>query len=155
MRETSAATGMPALPLGVILALCAAAVASGCDVRSALVATARAIGGQEGDVLVAVVAGLDQGLSWEQAWFPAGRLAPLGRALHGPWHRGASPQATLDAARLAANRRTQVTAERAAARAAARLTMPLTLCLLPAFVLVGIVPLVVVLAAGVVPVLGG
>ena len=141
--------GVPPLPLSAVIALCAGAIAAGLDVRGAVQATGRAVGGGDGQVLDAVVAQLDAGRSWEDAWRTSGRLAVLGRALAGSWRRGSPPQAALDAAREGAHRRTTVRMERASAQVGAMLTLPLTLCLLPAFVLVSIVPLVVVLAAGV------
>ena len=72
----------------------------------------------------------------------------VARALEPAWTAGASPVPLLRTAadRLRSRRRAETRA--AAGRLGVQLVLPLTLCYLPAFVLVGLVPLVVSLARG-------
>lgn len=146
------------VPVSVIIALIRAAIQSGADIRGALQLVADAVttgdlpedGPQDADCLGVVARRLAIGLSWEAAWADVPeRFAMLERSLGQAWTYGASPVGPLAAAQ-----RSQVLASRragakAAARLATRLTLPLTLCLLPAFVLLAIVPLLVALASGI------
>jgi len=130
-----------------VLDLCAAAVRGGAAVPTALVATGRHLPGPEGRALVHVGTALGLGASWQSAW--AGvppSVAALGRALDAGRGAGASPgpQLRAAAARLRRERRARVRA--AAGALGVRLTLPLGLCFLPAFVLLGLVPVVVGLA---------
>ncbi|WP_249670598.1 type II secretion system F family protein [Cellulomonas wangleii] len=130
-----------------VLDLCAAAVRGGAAVPTALVATGRHLPGAEGQALVHVGTALGLGASWQSAW--AGvppSVAALGRALDAGRGVGASPgpQLRAAAARLRRERRARVRV--AAGALGVRLTLPLGLCFLPAFVLLGLVPVVVGLA---------
>jgi len=73
----------------------------------------------------------------------------LVRALRPAWVSGASAGPALRAAAEAQARRARADAAVAAAELGVRVALPLTLCLLPAFVLVGVVPLVLAVAGGV------
>lgn len=139
-------------PLAVLLALVEAAVASGLDVRSALAGVARALAPTDPDAaaLALIAQRLGVGLAWEEAWADAGdRLGVLRRALASSWRTGSSPVLALRAARQAEAHRARAAADAAAARLAVQLTVPLAMCLLPAFVLVGVVPLLLSIAASV------
>ncbi len=139
-RERTART----LPL--VADLLAAALAAGSPPVTAVEAVGLAVGGPLGAALKAAAASARVGIEPSSAWMglasePA--LRPLARALAGAVTRGASPVASLervahdarDAARWAAEARARSLGAKAAA--------PLGLCFLPAFVLVGIVPIVV------------
>jgi hypothetical protein len=162
-REDHARQGPAAAPLDVpcLLELVAAAVRSGAGVPRALEAVGGAVGGPEGDALHRVSAALRLGAGWDAAWAGAGgaadrpggqssdpaRLDVLRRALRGAWADGAAPGESLRAAGAEHRYERQAAARTAAARLAVRLVLPLGLCYLPAFVLVGLVP--VLLALGV------
>ncbi|WP_160309404.1 type II secretion system F family protein [Cellulomonas sp. FA1] len=130
-----------------VLDLCAAAVRGGAAVPAALVGTGRHLGGADGDALVRAGTALGMGAPWDVAWAGApAAVAAVGAALRVGWDAGSSPGPLL---RAAADRRRRD--RRAAARAAAgalgvRLTLPLGACFLPAFVLLGLVPVVLGLA---------
>ena len=142
-REAGAEGGPAALPL----ALAEAAVGAGLDVRSAIDAVGTAMGGDEGARLVAVARDLASGATWEGAWAETGpTLEPLGRALRSSWTAGASPVPVLAAATESAIERARADAERAAAVLGVRVALPLALCLLPCFVVVGVVPLLLAVA---------
>ena len=143
-REAGAEGGSAALPL----ALAEAALVAGLDVRSAIDAVGTAMGGDEGANLVAVARALGAGATWETAWAEVGpSIEPLGRALRSSWTAGASPVPMLAAASESAIERARADAERAAAVLGVRVALPLALCLLPAFVVVGVVPLLLAVAA--------
>lgn len=140
------------LPLTILCALLSAAMAAGADVRSALASVAASLHPADParDSLDGAARRLALGVPWQDAWIAPPRLAPVARALEPAWRMGASPIQALEAASRAAAVRERREAERAAAELGVRLVAPLTLCLLPAFVLVGIVPLLLAVAIGVV-----
>ena len=109
-------------------------------------ATAAVIGGPLGDRLAEVAAHLRLGADPPSAWrvlADVPPLAPLARALARASTTGAALTATL--ARLAEDERTATAwrAELAARRVGVRTAGPLGLCFLPAFILIGVVPVIV------------
>ena len=139
-----------AIDVGVLLELVAAALRSGAAVPRALLACADALGGADGVALTAVAAALRLGAPWGQAW--AGvppRLDVVGRALRPAWEEGAAPGDALRAAGDALRRERRDAARVAAARLGVRLVLPLGTCFLPAFVLVGLAPVLIALGVGV------
>lgn len=157
VEDGPARHGSAAAPLDVpcLLELVAAAVRSGAGVPRALEAVGDAVGGPDGRALGQVAAALRLGAGWDAAWAgasgePVGgppRLDVLRRALRGAWADGAAPGESLRAAGAEHRHERQAAARTAAARLAVQLVLPLGLCYLPAFVLVGLVP--VLLALGV------
>lgn len=136
--------------LVTLCALLGATVRSGLDVRSALDEVGRVADG-DADSLSQVAAALSRGVGWDEAWTRApGRLAPLARALLPAWERGASPVEALESLAEASLARAKAAGEAAGAELGVRLSLPLALCLLPAFVLVGIVPLLIAIGGSVV-----
>lgn len=98
--------------------------------------------------LRAVAAHLLLGADWRTAWrcVPAdGDLTELGRELRFAHSTGAPTAALLRATASALRRTRRRRAEQAAARLATHLVMPLGLCLLPAFLCLGVIPLVLAL----------
>lgn len=125
--------------------LMAAALASGCPPVLAAETVGTAIGGPLGRALVDAAAaasvGVEPGRAWsELAAEPA--IRPLARALTAAMTRGTSPSPVL--ARVSADARDTArwTGEARARSLGARAAAPLGLCFLPAFVLVGVVPIV-------------
>jgi len=127
-----------------VLGLLDAAITSGAGLPAALAAVGRALGGEDGRALVRASAALIMGAGWASAWveLPT-RLAPVATCLEPTWTTGAAPGPSLRAAaeRLVRERRTL--AREAAGRLGVRLVIPLGLCFLPAFVLIGLVPVMV------------
>lgn len=137
------------LETGVLLELLAAAVRSGAAVPRALDVVGSCVGGREGAGLRAAGAALLLGASWEAAWSTAPqRLAVVQRALRPAWLHGAAPAPALRAAAQASRQDRTAAAKAAAARLAVHLVLPLGACFLPAFVLVGLVPVLVSLGSG-------
>ncbi|SDN40212.1 tight adherence protein B [Actinomyces ruminicola] len=151
----------------LVLDLAGAALAAGASVPGALQALGRALGDEE---LGVVGRALLLGADWEEAWragrgeeIGAGedmaektytrpgwwrrdekqrRHARLEACLRPGWEDGAAPAPLLagTAASLRAGR--QAADEAAAERLAVRLVLPLGTCFLPAFIILGIVPVV-------------
>ncbi|MFC8596993.1 MULTISPECIES: type II secretion system F family protein [unclassified Isoptericola] len=137
----------------VLLELLGAALRSGAGVPRALDATGVALdtasgATADGAALRAAADALRLGADWDGAWrHTTDRLVPVPRALRGAWTDGASPSGALRAAGEELLRARRSAAQTAAARLAVRLVLPLGVCFLPAFVLIGLVP--VLLALGV------
>lgn len=142
------------LPLA--LDLLAACLAGGAALPTAAAAVGEAVGGPTGQRLTAVGAALAVGAPAGEAWRglagpdPAARdgdpLGPAARALGRAADGGAPVAAAV--ARLATEARADERgrAEQAARRVGVLAVAPLGLCFLPAFVLIGVVPLVIALA---------
>ena len=140
---------MPRVELAVVLDLLGAALSAGAGIPRAIEATGRAMGGPEGIALSSVAAALVLGAPWETAWSAApARFAPLAGALRPAWTHGAAPREALRVAGLQISQDTDARARTEAARLGVRLVLPLGLCFLPAFVLIGLVPVLLSLGAG-------
>ncbi|MDP3711683.1 MAG: type II secretion system F family protein [Mycobacteriales bacterium] len=138
------------LPLA--LDLLAACLAGGATLAGASTAVGAAVGGPIGQRLARVSGALAVGGPAEEAWAglavdPDDPLAPVARALSRSARSGAPVAVAVvrvaDEARAAARGR----GEKAARRAGVLAVGPLAVCFLPAFVLVGVVPVVVGLVA--------
>lgn len=139
------------LPLA--LDLLASCLAGGAPLPGAARAVAAALPGPAGARLSAVAAALDVASPPGEAWAllggssPDDPLAPAARALARAADGGAPVAQAVS--RLAADARADAAAhgEEAARRVGVLAVAPLGLCFLPAFVLLGVVPVVVGLAA--------
>lgn len=138
----------PELDVLVLLDLLDAAIAAGASLPRALGAVGDAAGGNWGQVLVRASSGLVMGADWEAAWqgSPA-RLAPVVAGLAPTWITGSAPGPALRAAAAQLRRQRRAAAREAAARLGVHLVLPLGLCFLPAFVLIGLVPVLVSLGS--------
>jgi Flp pilus assembly protein TadB len=125
--------------------LLATALESGCGVAEALRLVGEALPGPATTLLDAVPGRLALGVPPDVAWRPVldrAELAPLGRAMVRA-HRSGAP-VTDEVARLADDleRRARAQVEDRARAVGVKAALPLGLCLLPSFLLIGIVPLV-------------
>ncbi|WP_159096522.1 type II secretion system F family protein [Miniimonas sp. S16] len=121
--------------------LVASLLAAGASVPAALEALGEAAGEEE---LAVGARMLRLGADWTEAFdrVPSAWglvLAPLSTA----WEHGVDPGPSLAAAAAAWRAQRTARAREEAERLAVRLVLPLGLCLLPAFVLLGLVPVVV------------
>ena len=145
-RMVSAATASSSgVDEALVLDLAAAALACGASLPGALRALGEALDEEE---LAVAGRALLLGADWEEAWDAPDdeawreRRSRLEGCLRPGWEDGASPAPLLEgtAASLRAGRR--AADEEAAERLAVRLVLPLGLCHLPAFVVLGIAPVV-------------
>lgn len=101
------------------------------------------------DELVVTANSLVLGADWEQAWCQAdSRIELLSRSLQPAWEDGISPALLLKIGVQQARTRQLATVEEDAAKLEVKLVFPLGLMLLPAFVVLGIVPVVFALIGG-------
>ncbi|MFC1430943.1 type II secretion system F family protein [Streptacidiphilus sp. N1-3] len=131
--------------------LLAGCLSSWCAPADAAEAVAGALGGPMASRLSRVAAEIRTGADAEESWGRFGTdpvLGPLARCLVRASASGAPPAAGL--ARLAEGARTAAatTAQGRVRRAGVLAAAPLGLCFLPAFVLIGVVPVVTGLAGG-------
>ena len=150
-------TGPSAVDDVLLLDLVAAALRTGVSIPRALTAVGAVCGSapleRTGRLLLL-------GADWEEAWgedreWDAGPVVPraaLARALQPAWCDGADPVPLLGRAAAGLQARRDRAAREAAGRLGVRLVLPLGLCHLPAFILIGVVP--VLLSTGV-ALLGG
>ncbi|WP_371177298.1 type II secretion system F family protein [Buchananella felis] len=83
------------------------------------------------------------GASWELAWERVEpQLLPLNRALRAAWEDGAAPEGMLAHAAALLRARQVRRARVAAAELGTKLIAPVSVCMLPAFISLGIVPVV-------------
>lgn len=131
---------------GMLAALAIAALESGASVPRALRAVHMSLpdgGGKKGRTLREVSNSLLLGAQWEEAWedIPAEFLI-LKNALAPAWEDGAAPvpllERSIKAFRLMHGRRLKT----AAADLGAKLAVPLVACFLPAFLCVGVIPVI-------------
>lgn len=135
------------LPMAVHLL--GASVRAGSAVAPALVDVATALGGPVAEEFLLVVRRLELGVDPPAAWSAVpDELRPLGRSMVRAHRSGAPVVATVDrlAVELRSTRRyrTEALARSVEVRAAA----PLGLCFLPAFVVLGVAPMVVGIFSG-------
>jgi hypothetical protein len=136
------------LDAAVVLALVDAAVGSGAGLPRALAAVGRAVGGADGRTLERASAGLVLGAGWDVVWSAAApRVRPLVECLASTWTTGAAPGPALRARGEQLRRERRTAAREAAGRLGVRLVIPLGLCFLPAFLLIGLVPVLVSLGS--------
>lgn len=131
----------------LVIALLGAAMAAGAPVPRAVRVVGAALGSVLGHHLVRAGARLELGASWDEAWqgAPAG-VQVVAAGLRDAWEVGAAPGALLQVAADQHRDRRRAAAHEAAGALGARLVLPLGLCSLPAFVLLGLVPVVLSLA---------
>ncbi len=140
------------LPLAA--ALLAASVRAGASVSGAAEAVGRAMPGPLGDRLTGGAAAAAVGVPPEQAWqslVDDQVLAKLGRTLVQAETAGASPVLALAALAEDAAAMARWAAQARARSLGPRAALPLGVCFLPAFLIVGVVPFVVSVAGAVLP----
>lgn len=143
--KRSRPTGSVGRQLPAALDLLAACLAAGAAPAQALAAVGEAFDGEVGVVLSSVARLAMLGAPVENAWslcLGDPRWSPIARALIRAHHSGAALTDVL--VHLADDRRRalRTDAQAAAERAGIAIVLPLGACFLPAFVLVGVVPVV-------------
>lgn len=146
-RRRQAPTAGPSV--ASLLDLVGAACGTGASIPRALEVVGGAIGGLHGAALAGASQMLVLGARWDEAWDRApSELAPVHAGLRAAWEEGVAPTGVLRTAAVELRRDEHRAALEAAGRLGVRLVLPLGLCYLPAFVLVGLVPVLVSMTAG-------
>ncbi len=128
--------------------LFAATLRGGADPVAGLAVVCRAVPGAAADRLVAVVEHARWGAAGAEAWSAVladDALAPLARAMVRAQSSGTSVVAAVERLADELERETSARAEDAARRVGVAAAVPLGVCLLPAFLLLGVVPTVAAL----------
>ncbi|WP_307738071.1 type II secretion protein F [uncultured Varibaculum sp.] len=135
-----------AIDPAVMLDLASSGLAGGAAIPRVLIALATA---SEEPRLAAVSRALIFGVEWNLAWslLQRGDSCPewaqyLAAALEPAWKDGVSPEALLKGAGLRVRASKDQRARQAAQKLSVRLVIPLGICQLPAFILLGIVPVI-------------
>lgn len=132
------------LPTGVdLLGSC---LDSGAAPESALVAVSAALGGPVGEEFLAIHHRLEVGVDPAQVWRSVAahpQLAPLGRAIGRAHETGGSVGRAVHQLAQELRDRARADVETRARSIEVKAAAPLGLCLLPAFVVLGVVPMVV------------
>lgn len=144
-RRTGGGSAPGALSAGdeaLLLDLCGTLLRAGLPLTAILRALARDVPGCE--PLGAVVRSLELSLPWERAWAETPpTLAAMGESLAFAHLTGAATAELLRTAADERRRRDARDAERRAAELGVKLVIPLGTCALPAFICLGVVPVVV------------
>jgi Flp pilus assembly protein TadB len=131
--------------LPLVTELLAACIASGAPPRLALATVADAIGGPLAGELRRVVAALELGGDPVGSWLTLGTddlLGPLGAAFSRSAESGAPLAGLLSDLALDLRAERRMAVESAARRVGIRAAAPLGLCFLPAFILLGLLPII-------------
>ena len=122
----------------VVLDLAAAALGSGLSIPGTLAALDIATGGKDRTTASRL---LLMGATWEEAWDGVANTR-IRDSLRAAWTDGAAPVPLIERSAHTLRLQRQRNAKEAAEKLGARLVMPLGLCFLPAFILIGVVPVV-------------
>lgn len=126
-----------------LLAVC---LESGLPLRSAAEVISDALAGPLGECMAEVVAKVRLGVDESRAWSELGRaepaLAVLGREVARTVGSGVALSRTLRSLGVDARRDAAAAAEVRARRVGVRSVLPLMVCFLPAFLLLGVVPII-------------
>ncbi len=135
---------LPASDPATLADLARAALLSGASLPAALEAVDTATGEECTATGLALTARLlVLGNPWEEAWAHVPpRCALLRDALEPSWEDGAAPVPLLTRAATSYRSQRSHLAREAAAELGTRLVLPLTLCFLPAFIFLGVVPVI-------------
>ncbi len=128
-----------------VVDLVAVALAGGASPAAAVTSVAAAVDGAVREELLSVQRGLAVGTDPGRVWRELARrpgMGPLGRAMTRAVEAGSSVSEALHRLAEDLHRTARAEAESRARAVGVRAAVPLGLCLLPAFVLVGVVPLV-------------
>jgi pilus assembly protein TadC len=148
VRRADAAAALE-LDTALALDLLDVAVSAGASLPDALRVVGSAVGGAQGAALRSAGSALLLGASWDSAWASApDGLRDVAVALGPSWTAGAAPGPALRARAEQHRRGRRAHVRSAAGSLGVRLVLPLGLCFLPAFVLLGLVPMLLGLASG-------
>lgn len=142
-------------PLTLVLEMMAVSLRQGASIPHALAGVGRTLGGAYAEVLIRVARLLRDGNDWYLAWSQAMRHPLLGKSmtvlsgcLESSWRRGTSPLNRMETTIEQLERQARSGLEQETARLSIRMLVPTGLCILPAFVLIGVIPCIAAFAGG-------
>ena len=132
---------LPPLDGAILADLMCAALSGGASIPSAMIALDSAVGIGSGLAIAAQI--LLLGGQWEEAWEHVDeRMRHIGDALTPAWTDGASPVPLLTHSAASIRERRNRHARLAAVKLGEKVVLPLVICFLPAFVVLGVVPVI-------------
>lgn len=141
-------------PATLVLDMFAVALRQGTSIVRAMDAIGAIIGGTSGEELVRVSRKLREGATWHDSWVCASAAGPrretvdaVRRSLEKSWEWGSSPVDGLETAIRRMDSHERLMIREHASRLSVHLLMPMGLCFLPAFILVGVIPSIVSFAS--------
>ena len=142
-------------PLSLVLALLRVAVRQGASLPRALSVVGGLLPGPYGLRMVRVAHLLGRGNGWDLSWSGAigdpdyGRsMRILADCLEPSWRLGSSPLTRIDTTMRRLDHHVRSVLARATATVTVRLLVPTGLCILPAFVLIGVIPCIAAFVGG-------
>ena len=141
--------------LSLVLALLGVAIRQGASLPRALGVIGGLLPGPYGLRMVRVAHLLESGNGWDLSWSGAigdpgyGRsMQVLADCLEPSWRLGSSPLTRIETTIRQLDHHARSMLARATATITVRLLVPTGLCILPAFVLIGVIPCIVAFAGG-------
>ncbi|WP_161522269.1 type II secretion system F family protein [Bifidobacterium xylocopae] len=149
------AAGDQDMPLTLLLEMLAVCVRQGASVPHALERIGSVVQADLGEPMAGVARLLNQGTDWYSAWAQAcshprygHRFRIMSDCLEPSWRHGISPlgriETTIEQVDQAQRRRL----DEASAALAVKILLPTGLCILPAFILIGVLPCIAAFAGG-------
>ena len=142
--------------LSLVLALLGVAVRQGASLPRALGVVGGLLPGPYGHRLVRVAHLLGRGNGWDLSWSGATgdpdygqSMQVLADCLEPSWRLGSSPLTRIETTLRQLDHHARSVLARAAAAITVRLLVPTGLCILPAFVLIGVIPCIAAFVGGI------
>lgn len=124
----------------IIIDMVRSGLESGASIATTLLNVGHALGDKN---LRHTASLLHEGFSWKDAWACSTQRYPqLCQALQSSWNDGVDPEPLLVSSAKKIRSQRQMRAQEAAEKLSVRLVIPLGLCQLPAFICLGIVPVI-------------
>ena len=141
--------------LSLVLALLGVAVRQGASLPRAMSVVGGLLPGPYGLGMVRVAHLLGRGNGWDLSWSGAigdsdygQSMQVLADCLEPSWRLGSSPLARIETTMRQLDRHARSVLARVTATITVRLLVPTGLCILPAFVLIGVIPCIAAFAGG-------
>lgn len=130
------------VPVTLVLEMLGVAIRHGASIPAALITVGDIVSDGFGAGLRQAGERLDDGVAWDEAWPDGDDLVVVRDSFSSSWSSGSSPVNRLEAAieQLDWDERSRI--EQSAAKLSIRLLLPTGLCILPAFVAIGVIPAV-------------
>lgn len=142
-------------PLSLVLALLGVAVRQGASLPRALGVIGGLLPGPYGLRMVQVAHLLERGNGWDLSWSGAigdsdygQSMQVLADCLESSWRLGSSPLTRIETTIRQLDHHARSALAQTTATIAVRLLVPTGLCILPAFVLIGVIPCIAAFAGG-------
>jgi hypothetical protein len=152
-KSTSKDVNSFSIPNEFVLDLIASSISNGASLQVALCSVGKTIGGVDGKYLSLVGGKLLLGETWEKAWSEDAnekyRFTSMKLCLENSWYKGSSPIQAINSYLSGLNdvKNSQIKEEME--KLSVKIIIPIGLCFLPSFILIGVVPIIISLLGNV------